>query len=259
MDSNQVKRFDYAMGHDIGRFRPVNEDAIFAFSAQVMRMDTLTPVGLFIIADGMGGHSSGERASARAISEFTGDFFRTVYPKAIDAGGGSSDPGEEMARCLERTNATIYADIPNSGTTFSALLLIGNAYWIVHVGDSRIYYFSENQDEAQLTKDHSLVQMMIDLGEITEEEGKTHIRRNVILRSVGFESSVQPDIYQGTFEAGDRFLLCCDGVWSVVGTEAWEEILRSSEPIQDQARRLVEAANEAGGPDNISCILVQCG
>lgn len=87
MDSNQVKRFDYAIGHDIGRFRPVNEDAIFAFSAQVMRMDTLTPIGLFIIADGMGGHSSGERASARAISEFTGDFFRTVYPKAIDAGG----------------------------------------------------------------------------------------------------------------------------------------------------------------------------
>ena len=92
MSSNQAERFDYAMGHDIGRFRPVNEDAIFAFSAQVMRMDTLTPVGLFIIADGMGGHSSGERASAR----FDGVFQVGVFG-AENGGDGGNAPQAELA------------------------------------------------------------------------------------------------------------------------------------------------------------------
>lgn len=245
------------MGHDIGMVRPVNEDAIFTFTSQVMRLDSVVPIGLFIIADGMGGHANGEKASATAITEFTIDFFSEIYPKIMNGKKSPDDFVDDFLSVIERTNTTIYRKIPNSGTTFSALLLIGNQYFILHIGDSRIYRLPAESEPELLTKDHTLVQMMIDLGEISEEEGKNHPRRNVILKSVGYDSAVSPDVFSGEFSPGDRFFLCCDGVWSVVGRDSLKNVLLSDSTIQQQAEKLIEIANENGGPDNISCILIQ--
>ena len=257
MKGSTVNRFAYSISHDIGKIRPVNEDAIFAFTAQIMRFDTIVPIGLFIIADGMGGHASGEKASASAISEFTSEFFSEIYPKFINGKKSADDFVAGFQAAIERTNATVHRKIPNSGTTFSALFLFGNQYLILHIGDSRVYRLEPVSEPELLTKDHTLVQMMIDLGEISEEEGKNHPRRNVILKSVGYDNAVSPDIFSGKFSSGDRFFLCCDGVWSVVGRDPLNGILISDSTIQEQTEKIVKTANGNGGPDNISCILVQ--
>lgn len=250
-------RLSYSLSHDIGKVRPVNEDAIFAFSAEIMKANAVTQLGLFIIADGMGGHSYGEKASALAVSKFSEDFYRTVYPKLIREENLPGDLNDDLYAILERTNEVIHREIPGSGTTFSCLLIVGHHFRILHIGDSRIYHLPAIGDETVLTKDHSLVQLMIDLGEITEAEAKNHVRRNVILKSLGFEANVEADLIEGEFVPGDRFLLCCDGVWSVISDDARREILASPDSIAVQTERLAAAANDAGGPDNISCILVQ--
>ncbi len=253
-DSYQLS---YSLSHDIGKVRPVNEDAIFAFSAEIMKANAVTQLGLFIIADGMGGHSNGEKASAIAVSKFSEDFYRTVYPKIIREENLPADLNEDLTAILGRTNEVIHREYPGSGTTFSCLLIVGNQFRILHIGDSRIYYLPAIGEASVLTKDHSLVQLMIDLGEITEDEAKNHARRNVILKSLGFEANVEADLIEGEFEPGVRFLLCCDGVWSVVSDEIRGEILSSADSIAVQTERLTAAANDAGGPDNISCILVK--
>jgi len=109
----------------------------------------------------------------------------------------------------------------------------------------------------QLTHDHSLVQMMVDLGEISEEEALTHPRRSVLLRSLGFDKDVEVDLAENKLEAGESLLLCCDGLWSVIKNDQMINIIREHTDIQEAADALVDAANEAGGPDNISCILVR--
>lgn len=254
---NNSYQLTYSLSHDIGKVRPVNEDAIFAFSAEIMKANVVTQLGLFIIADGMGGHSNGEKASALAVSKFSEEFYRTIYPKLIRKENLPADLNEDLYKILERTNEVIHREIPGSGTTFSCLLIVGNQFRILHIGDSRIYYLPAVGDATVLTRDHSLVQLMIDLGEITEDEAKNHIRRNVILKSLGFEASVEADLIEGEFIPGDRFLLCCDGVWSVVSDEIRSGILSSADSIFAQTESLAAAANDAGGPDNISCILVK--
>lgn len=257
MSGSSAKRFIFSMGHDIGKIRPVNEDAIFAFTSQAMRFDSIVPIGLFIIADGMGGHANGEKASAAAITEFTTEFFSVIFPKIMNGKKSADDFADSFQAAIERTNTAVHRKIPNSGTTFSALFLIGSRYLVLHIGDSRVYRLPVESEPELLTKDHTLVQMMIDLGEISEEEGKSHPRRNVILKSVGYDSVVSPDVFSGEFLPGDRFFLCCDGVWSVVGREPLNEILTSDTAIQEQTEKIVKTANKNGGPDNISCVLVQ--
>lgn len=254
----KIQSIRSAMAHSIGQVRPVNEDAIFTFTSEKMCLDRVMPVGLYIIADGMGGHSYGERASALAVNEFCAMFFAEIYPK-IDRYSVEDDSElfEDLQRALLEANCMIETDLPGSGTTFSALLLYQDRYAIVHIGDSRIYKLANNSAPERMTKDHSLVQMMIDLGEITEDEAQTHPRRNVILKSLGFEETALPDLTSGPVQAGDGFLLCCDGVWSVIERNKFEEILAAEMSLEEKADRLVCAANDAGGPDNISCILVE--
>jgi protein phosphatase len=142
------------------------------------------------------------------------------------------------------------------GTTLVALVVEQSQVWVVNVGDSRCYRFREGQLE-QLTLDHSLVEEQVRLGRMTPHEAQRSPLRNVITRAVGTQNGVTPDCFQFEAQPGDLFLLCSDGLTREVSDSGIQEVVAGDEPLQDRTNRLIEAANKAGGRDNITCILVQ--
>ncbi len=230
---------------------------MLSFEIELMRCSQVETLGLFAIADGMGGHVNGDQASALAVTAFSSFFFEKIMPLFLDQNSDLSSVPERLEEAVIEANQTILDHLPGSGTTFTAALIWGERLYCAHVGDSRLLILDEKGSIEKITRDHSLVQMMVELGEITEDEALSHPRRSVLLRSLGFESALEVDLYEKQLNPGDVAVLCCDGLWSTVDLEKISRIIHDEPVLQKAADELVNAANKAGGPDNISCILVK--
>lgn len=221
---------------DVGRLRQSNEDAL------------LLSDPVYAVADGMGGARAGEVASAMAVAALHGF-----------AGGE-----QQLAQAIEDVNLRIHTASRNDpsllgmGTTVTAAMVDGDALVLAHVGDSRAYVLRAGQLR-QLTDDHSLVGELIRRGALTPEEAERHPQRSVITRALGADEVVDVDVLRVPVESGDLLLLCSDGLTGMVGDAELARILRGGGELNHLAQQLVTAANQAGGEDNITCVLLRIG
>ncbi|MCG7342820.1 Stp1/IreP family PP2C-type Ser/Thr phosphatase [Sporosarcina sp. ACRSL] len=234
---------------DIGKKRTVNEDSAAVFS--IKGGPTLA-----VVADGMGGHRGGDYASSTAVRILGEQFMKVENAASMD----EEDWKEWLLETVFHVNRTIFEialsddEFKGMGTTLDAVLMFGNKGLVTHIGDSRVYTIK--QDEiVQITKDHSFVNILLDSGEITEEEAATHPQRNWIMRAVGSEKSIVPDFYQIQLDDQTYLLICTDGLSNKVDNDKIREIVSADGDLHDKAVKLVELANELGGDDNISVIL----
>ena len=231
-----------AIRSDVGRRRTSNQDS------------GATNGRLLIVADGMGGHAHGEIASATTVSAFTEMEARLPQDLAdIDLGAELTTALEEATDRLAR-RAGEDPETRGMGTTVVSLLLTGEQLALAHIGDSRIYRLRDG-DLAQLTHDHTMVQQLVDQGQITAEEAAHHPRRSVLMRALSTDHSPDPDLDRIDIVEGDRYLLCSDGVTAVLGDDVLLRELISDGAPEDVVERLVVLANEGGGPDNITAIV----
>jgi PPM family protein phosphatase len=223
-----------AVATDVGLVREGNEDSY------------LTDEPLFAVADGMGGHRGGEVASQLAV-----ETLEKLFKKGI---GELPDQVQEANRVVfERS--VVDEKVAGMGTTLTAALVEGDRIRLAHVGDSRAYLLREG-DLRLLTEDHTLVHRMVTEGEISKEEAETHPQRSVLTRALGVETVVDVDDDTVQVRPGDRLLLCTDGLTSMVSEQAVEEVLRAVADPQEAAQRLVQLANEGGGADNTTVVVL---
>lgn len=242
-----------------GKQRNHNEDAFFTMTTMFSYNETELPVGLYMVADGMGGHKNGEIASELAIRTLAGTLLQEIYTPLM---GLDPQPGELSFReffynGIEQANNEIITKSYGGGTTITAVLVIGDQMTIAHVGDSRVYSIDKYGMMDALTRDHSLVKRLQELGQITAEEAAVHPQRNVLYRALGQGEPFEPEIISTKRPEKGSLLVCSDGLWSIVGKEGMQSIIKSGVSPQDICDRLIDAANDAGGPDNISAILVE--
>jgi PPM family protein phosphatase len=232
---------------DVGRIRKGNEDSLHA-SANEYR-------GLFIVADGMGGHAAGEVASEMAVEIVSHDLSDLNDLDAPDA-------HSRVSRALRDANRAVYErtrterDKLGMGSTVSALLLSENKYIVGHVGDSRIYIVRDGQMQ-QLTRDHSLVQEQVDAGLLTPEQARRHPQSNVITRCVGMADDIDPDVFNGEVQIGDTFLLASDGLTGMIEDRRIQQLLVSRAKPERIVDALIQEANMNGGNDNITAVVVR--
>lgn len=245
---------------DVGRVRNHNEDALFVLSGEQEANNAAPPFGLFMLADGMGGHQSGEIASALALRVAASWLLSHVYFPLVDGTDrGANQPSltDIVREAVSQANRVVTRDYPGSGSTLTCGMILGDRLFMGHVGDSRAYLLRIEQPARQLTKDHSLVNRLMEMGQLTEEEAAIHPQRNVLYRAIGQGPTLEIDVFTYALEPGDRLLLCSDGLWGAVGeAEIWRLIQESPTP-QQACAQLVAAANAAGGNDNISVVLVE--
>ncbi|GAM09394.1 serine/threonine phosphatase stp [Geobacter sp. OR-1] len=212
-------------------------------------------IGLFALADGMGGAASGEIASSCFIETATEIFARTPQPTEETLVAMVYEAFREAnARILEYVAK--HPKDHGMGCTGELLAFHNDHYIIGHVGDSRVYLFRDGMLR-QITKDHSLVQSQLDNGVISVEEARNHPRRNIILRAVGTDPALQLDVIKGTGRDMDTFLICSDGLSDAIGDREISAILASGAPLDRSAQTLIQSALAAGGNDNITVILCE--
>ncbi|MEQ3554055.1 PP2C family serine/threonine-protein phosphatase [Pseudonocardia nematodicida] len=231
-----------AIGSDVGRRRTSNQDS------------GATTGRLLIVADGMGGHAHGEIASATTVSAFTEMDAR--LPEDLSDVDLDAELNSVLADATDRLGQRA-SDDPETrgmGTTVVSLLLTGEQLALAHIGDSRIYRLRAGELD-QLTHDHTMVQQLVDQGQITPEEAAHHPRRSVLMRALSTDHAPEPDLDRIDIAEGDRFLLCSDGVTAVLDDDALRQELGSGTEPEDVVARLIELSNDGGGPDNITAIV----
>lgn len=232
---------------DIGRKRKVNQDFVYASEQPVGSLPNL-----FIVADGMGGHNAGDYASKVTVE--------TIVQEAAETMEDTSK--ETLDRAIRRANQVIRkiagenAGLEGMGTTVVAATIEGSSLEVANVGDSRLYIIGK-KGIRQITRDHSLVEEMVRMGGIGREEARNHPDKNIITRAVGANDTVEADFFQEGLEEGDVILMCSDGLTNMLEDEAIYRIVDGNQEIAQKAQTLVNAANENGGRDNISVILIE--
>jgi len=248
----------YGCGQSIGKQREHNEDTVFALSIAIGGEKASTPIGLYIVADGMGGHQYGEVASSAAARTLAGCILKRFHPTLVDPSTSMEESIQDLMRsAINEAQKAVTKAAPGSGTTLTAALVLGQQMTIGHVGDSRAYAIHSYGGGEALTRDHSLVKRLQELGQISSEEAAVHPQRNVLYRALGQGEILEPDIFTAPFPTTGYLLLCSDGLWSVLSDNNLFELVNSAKDLQDACQTLVAAANEAGGPDNISVIVVK--
>ncbi|MBT2404089.1 MULTISPECIES: PP2C family serine/threonine-protein phosphatase [unclassified Streptomyces] len=228
----------FAAGSHKGMIREGNEDSGYAGPR------------LLAVADGMGGQAAGEVASSEVISSLV----------QLDDDVPGSDILTSLATAVQRANDQLRvmveedAQLEGMGTTLTALLWTGQRLGLVHVGDSRAYLLRDGL-LTQITQDHTWVQRLVDEGRITEEEATTHPQRSLLMRALGSGDTVEPDLSIREVRAGDRYLICSDGLSGVVSHQTLEETLADYHGPHETVQALIQLALRGGGPDNITCIV----
>jgi serine/threonine protein phosphatase PrpC len=243
----------------VGQQRDHNEDALFCLDTVVAEGNTSTAFGIFIIADGMGGHEFGEVASSTAVHAMAENLVKHIYLPLVNnhAAAQGESLQEIMESAVEHVQRLVTKKAPGGGTTLTAAVIFGNMVTIAHVGDSRAYFIHAEGRMEAVTQDHSLVRRLQELGQITEDEAVTHPQRNVLYRAIGQAEPFRPDIQTLEIPPQASLMICSDGLWGVITEKEMFRIIRSSENPTSACEQLVKAANEAGGPDNITVILVE--
>lgn len=231
---------------DVGQIRSVNQDYIFASKKPIGKLPNL-----LIVADGMGGHNAGDRASSYAV-----EVIRETLEKSKER-----NPVKNLRHAIETANQKVLEEscsdemYQGMGTTIVAATVVKGNLYVANVGDSRLYVI--NNSIYQVTRDHSLVEEMIRAGSLTREEGRHHPDKNIITRAVGVNKEVKIDFFEWKLQKKDIILMCSDGLTNMVGDEEIQQIVRNSEDLQEAGEKLIAAANENGGSDNISVLLAK--
>lgn len=230
---------------DIGRLREMNQDYVYTSD---------TPVGvlpnLFLVADGMGGHNAGDYAS-----KFTVETIVSLIREAKEG-----DPKELLSEAIKEANRRLLLEASSDpalfgmGTTLVAMVINGNRMLVANVGDSRLYIV--NARISQVTVDHSYVQEMVRIGEMNENEARVSPEKNIITRAIGAEEELLVDFFEKTLAPGDEILMCTDGLTNMVDDEDIRRIIGGQRDVVEKAMKLVQRANENGGRDNISVVIV---
>jgi serine/threonine protein phosphatase PrpC len=252
-----VRHLTYGAAQSIGMERDHNEDALFILTGHADGQEAMPDFGLFMVADGMGGHRSGEVASAISVRTVAKHLTTDSILNLFDPNGRSEERSlhELIRAALEDANQSVVDQVPGGGTTLTAAILIGEQLTIGHVGDSRAYVFDGNGPQV-ITRDHSLVERLRELGQLTPDEAATHPQRNVLYRAIGQGANLEVDVVSHPVPRGGYILLCSDGLWGVITDEAIQQIIYSAPSPQVACEELVRAANAAGGPDNITALLI---
>jgi len=242
-----------------GKARTHNEDTLFTFNSLMDGIDSSSAFGIYLVADGMGGHQSGEVASRLAAQAASQHLFERVFEKYLYDGESFSEDelSQITGEAVDAAQTLIRRRVPGGGTTLTLVMAVGDRLFSAHVGDSRLYIVEKEGDLRLKTRDHSLVKRLIDLGEITEKEASVHPQRNVLYRALGQMDPFEPDLDQFSIQKGERLLICSDGLWGVLEPEQLRGILNKSDDLDRTACDLVHAANKSGGPDNISVVLLE--
>uniref|UniRef100_UPI00405675E1 Stp1/IreP family PP2C-type Ser/Thr phosphatase n=1 Tax=Acetatifactor sp. TaxID=1872090 RepID=UPI00405675E1 len=240
---NVLKTFSIT---DIGRKRKVNQDYVYT---QEQPLGNLPNV--FIVADGMGGHNAGDYASKVTVETMIAEIENSFEKNPVLIFGKAIATANEKIR----KKASEEADLEGMGTTVVAATCMGKYLQVANVGDSRLYIV--NKEIKQITRDHSLVEEMVRMGGLEREEARNHPDKNIITRAVGAGATVEPDFFTVELEEGDIVLMCSDGLTNMLDDEEIRMILNGARDIVEKASMLVQAANENGGKDNISVILIE--
>lgn len=232
---------------DVGQKRRENEDYIYASEEPIGNLPNL-----FVVADGMGGHNAGDYASKCAVNVVIESVKKDM----------SFNPIKIIRHAIESANAEIYRQAQEDpvksgmGTTLVAVTIVGYFAYVANVGDSRLY-LADPQELMQITRDHSWIAEMVRRGKISREEARNHPDKNIITRAIGAQEHVEIDFFDVQMEDNNRILMCTDGLSNMLQEEEIKAILDSTDDIALNAMRLVERANENGGKDNISVILIE--
>jgi len=244
-----------------GQVRELNEDSLLTLEISQVCESLGRPMGFYVVADGMGGHEGGEVASRmaiellaeRAVSEVLLPRVRTTQEEGMDY-------TQWLRVAFQQANKAVYdqrmARGSDMGTTLVASLVIGDVAYVANAGDSRAYVIN-SEGSSLITTDHSLVERLVAVGRITPEEAKVHPQRNVIYRTVGDKPQLEVDTFERRLNVGDRLLLCSDGLSGMVEDEDIQRIVMTSLDPQEACGRLVQAANDNGGDDNVTAVMVQ--
>jgi protein phosphatase len=274
MTNNTINKITAVSRTHPGQVRKINEDSIFSF---VRDPERGSPIALLIVADGIGGHKAGDIASNLAVQTVFNELAWFLDEDAAEQTKPLAPPpdftdGEldienyletRLRMAIQDANLKIheYADshpeqASNMGTTFSCLLIFSGKLVVAHIGDSRAYRLRSDSLE-QLTDDHSFVGQMVRDGQLPTEAYYVHPRRNVITRALGQFADVNVDLSTEVLEAGDRYLICSDGLWEMIRDPELQQHLRDLDDMEATVEALIELAVERGGPDNISVVIAE--
>jgi PPM family protein phosphatase len=245
------------IGASAGKQREHNEDTVFVLNATLAGTSEGIPFGIFLVADGMGGHQFGEVASGIAARTMAGYLIQKLYhpffsPRPEPQGESFQ---EIMRNAVLEAQQAVIKQVPGGGTTLTAAFVLGEQATLAHVGDSRAYLIYPDGRMQAITRDHSLVKRLIELGQISEKEAIVHPQRNVLYRAVGQGEPFEPDVSTFPLPHPGYLMLCTDGLWGVLPEIEIYRIIYNAATPSLACHELVEAANAAGGPDNISVIL----
>lgn len=250
-----------ATGLDPGitrRHKP-NEDSLFALQGTQTYDAHLQPFGVFVVADGMGGHAYGQEASSLAIRVISS----SVVPPLL----GNAELGHDaflglLMNSVQQANKAVYQynqqEGANMGTTVTAVLVVGTTAYVANVGDSRVYLYRDSNGLCQVTHDHTVVARLLEAGMIMPEDIYTHPKRNQLVRYLGGKASIEVDMFTLSLQAGDKVLLCSDGLWEMMRDPDTQQIMSAPMAGPSQTvEALIQAALAGGGRDNIS-VIVAC-
>lgn len=266
VELNRSLRQTVGYATHLGLKRKNNEDFVGVYSLGMAQTPVMPQLGLYLVADGMGGYAVGEKASDLVVRTIVGKMQELQAAPALK---GVTRPlsqaktaGDILAVAVQQANKLLYETRKTAtsgnqrGTTLTAALIQGEAATVLNAGDSRTYLL-RNKKLQQITKDHSLVASLVSAGIITLEEARSHPQRNQIYRNLGEKPYVELDIFNQMLLPEDSLLLCSDGLWEMLRDEAMEHILNTSSSPQVACDELVQTANAAGGEDNISVIVIR--
>lgn len=231
---------------DVGVKRKSNQDFVFSSDEPVGNLPNL-----YIVADGMGGHRAGDFASRYTVEAFTDTVRNSREENPISI----IDEAVNVANLALIDKASENVEMKGMGTTLVVATVIGDSIYIANVGDSRLYLV--NEEIQQITRDHSLVAEMVNMGEIDKKSARTHEKKNIITRAIGADSELVADYFEIEYSSGDIILMCSDGLTNMVEDEDIKNIINKGEELDLTAHKLVDTANNNGGKDNISVLLVR--
>lgn len=252
----------YGAATDTGIVRNHNEDSYLTIQLHLNNDNNPETWGVYIVSDGMGGHAAGEVASGLAVRGaadlILGEYLaRAVQPDAVFS---EEEARDLVRRAILRANESVVAESRvqgnDMGATFTIALVVGDRAVVGNIGDSRTYLLREGKLR-RISKDHSLVQRLVDLGQIADEDIYTHPQRNAVLRSLGDKAELEVDVFAERLRPGDALFLCSDGQWEMTRDPEMERILTREDDPTTVCAALVAAANQAGGEDNITAVLVR--
>ena len=235
------------------------EDSVFALTMDLFLPERPVTLGIYMVADGMGGHDNGEVASKIAIQITVSSLMQTLIDPLLQ--GELLPSQQEVLAMLEaaftRAQEQVLCNVSGGGTTLTLALLLEKHLYFGHIGDSRLYFRSSHADFQLLTQDHSLVRRLVDLGQISEADAAHHPQRNVLFRALGQTEGFKVDLGHLDLVEPTQLLICSDGLWGLADEEELLKVISAVPGDVNVAQQLCDLANNAGGTDNISVIFVE--